>query len=318
VRREGPATLVVPALEELAAKASPASGLDLVISTWTETEDPYALAAQVASGAAVVALDDHMWAQKVLRLREAMPDARQVLAGSLISPLRMRKDEAEIAALQRAADAIDRVHARVPAMLRVGRTEQEIGRAIAEAIIDEGHATVDFVIVASGPNGASPHHSTSDRVIQPGDAVVVDIGGTMPDGYCSDCTRTYSVGAPSAEYAEFYAHLLDAQQAGVASAVPGATCESVDAASRSRLAEAGMDQWFIHRTGHGIGLETHEDPYMVAGNTLVLESGMAFSVEPGFYLPGRFGARIEDIVVCTDGGPRSLNQRPRELLEVDA
>ena len=207
------------------------------------------------------------------------------------------------------------MHARVPGWLRPGATERAVGSAIAEAIRAEGHASVDFVIVASGPNAASPHHEVSDRVLLDGDVVVVDIGGTMPSGYCSDSTRTYAIGEPPAEFTAYYKVLYDAQEAACAAVRPGVTAESVDAAARRPITAAGYGEAFFHRTGHGIGLEVHEDPYIVTGNGELLEPGMAFSVEPGIY-PGPHGARIEDIVVCTPGGCERLNNSPRELVIV--
>jgi Xaa-Pro aminopeptidase len=228
-----------------------------------------------------------MWAQKVLDLRAAMPSVEQVPAGRVLRELRMRKDAAEIAALAEAGAAIDRVHSGVPELLRPGRTEREVARDIAALILDVGHVRVDFVIVAAGPNGASPHHEPANRAIQPGEPVVIDIGGTMPSGYCSDSTRMYCIGDPPGDFADYYGVLERAQ--------------------------AGFGEFFVHRTGHGIGLETHEHPYMVAGNGLALEGGMAFSVEPGIYVPGRHGARIEDIVVCGESGAVVLNARPRSL-----
>jgi Xaa-Pro aminopeptidase len=313
LRASGEACLVVPALEELAAQASPISRLGLRIVPWQETEDPVALVATILDGATTVALDDHMWAEKVLAFRDFMPHAQQVVAGPLLQHLRMRKSTAEVQALRSAGAAIDRVHARMAEWLRVGRTEREVGRDIYDAIIAEGHVRVDFVIVASGPNGASPHAEVSDRVIQAGDTVVVDIGGTTEAGYCSDETRTYCLGNPPTEASDYYAVLLRAQLAACDHARPGVTAESVDAAARDVITAAGYGEAFLHRTGHGIGLETHEEPYIVAGNSTVLEPGMAFSIEPGIYLPGRHGARIEDIVVVTDDGIERLNQRPREL-----
>nr|WP_187361082.1 Xaa-Pro peptidase family protein [Phytoactinopolyspora mesophila] len=314
---EGPPCLVVPALEKPAAEASAAGELALEILPWQESEDPVRMVAAMLPAARSVGLDDHMWAEKVLRFRAAMPDAEQRLAGAVLSELRIRKDEAEINALREAAGAIDRVHARVPDWLKVGRTEAEVGRDIADAIIAEGHVRIDFVIVASGPNGASPHHETSGRRIEAGDAVVVDIGGTTAAGYCSDETRTYVVGHSPAGFAAEYEILRRAQQAAVAHVRPGVTAESVDAAARSILAEAGLGEYFIHRTGHGIGMESHEEPYIADGNARSLEPGMAFSIEPGFYRPGVYGARIEDIVIVTDDGVESLNKRPRELVVVD-
>jgi len=313
---DGDPKIVVPFLEKPAALASPIGELGIEILTWNETDDPYALVGSLLPTRGRAALDNHMWAEKVLRLRAAMPDVDQMLAGTVLRELRMRKTPDEVEALRRAGAAIDRVHAQVPQWLRAGRTEREVGKDIAEAILAEGHVSVDFVIVGSGPNGASPHHELSDRVIQAGEPVVVDIGGTMPDGYCSDETRTYSVGEPPAEFSAYYEVLLAAQIAACEHVRPGVTCESVDAAARAVIADAGYGDYFVHRTGHGIGLETHEEPYIVTGNTEVLEPGMAFSIEPGIYLPGQHGARIEDIVVCGESAGERVNLRPRELVVV--
>ncbi len=287
--RTGPAGsdpfLVVPRLEAPAAQASPAGKLDLEIVGWDETDDPYALVACRLG--------------QVAALRE----------------LRACKSPAEVAALLAAGEAIDRVHAQVPGWLRPGRTEREVAADISDAILAAGHVTVDFAIVASGPNGASPHHTATERVLQAGDAVVVDIGGTMPSGYCSDCTRTYAIGAPPAEFAAYYQVLKDAQEAACAAVRPGVRAEAVDAAAREPIAAAGYGEYFVHRTGHGIGLETHEDPYIVSGNSEILQPGNAFSIEPGIY-PGPHGARIEDIVVCTEAGAQRLNNVTRELVVV--
>ena len=312
-----PAFLVVPRLELAAAQASPASGLELELIPWEETEDPYALIADRLGPVATTGLDDQMWALMVLKLRAALPGAQQVLASAALRDLRMRKSPAEVAALREAGAAIDRVHRRVPGWLRAGRTEREVGADIAEAILAEGHVQVDFVIVGSGPNGASPHHEVSGRVLQPGDPVVVDIGGRMPSGYRSDCTRTYAVGTPPDEFLAYYQVLKDAQQAAFDRVKPGVTAEEVDAAAREPITAAGYGDAFIHRTGHGIGLESHEDPYIVTGNREPLEPGMAFSIEPGIY-PGPHGARIEDIVVCTEDGAERLNNISRDLVIVEA
>lgn len=312
--RDGEPVLVVPALERPAAEASPVSGLGIEVLDWAETADPYALVASRLGGAARAAVDDHMHAAKVLGLRAALPGVEQVLAGPVLGPLRARKSAAEVAALREAGAAIDAVHDRMAEFLRPGRTEREVGRDIAEAIVAAGHVTVEFVIVGSGPNGASPHHELSDRVIGAGEPVVVDIGGVTAAGYCSDSTRTYSLGEPPAEFAAYYP-VLQAAQAGAVDAVrPGVTAESIDAAARDVITAAGHGEAFMHRTGHGIGLEAHEDPYIVAGNATVLEPGMAFSVEPGIYQPGRHGARIEDIVVVTEDGVERLNRTTRDLV----
>jgi Xaa-Pro aminopeptidase len=309
--------LVVPRLELPAAQASPAGGLGLEIIPWDETDDPYAQVAQRLAGMpGPVGLSDRMWALMVLRFRDALPGVRQELASAALGGMRIRKTPAEVAALRAAGEAIDRVHAQVPAWLRPGRTERQVAADIADAIIQEGHARVDFTIVGSGPNAASPHHEVSDRALQRGDAVVVDIGGTMPSGYCSDCTRTYVIGEPQPDFAAYYRVLRDAQQTAFAAVQPGVTAEAVDAAAREPITDAGYGEYFVHRTGHGIGLETHEDPYIVSGNAQPLRPGMAFSIEPGIY-PGPHGARIEDIVVCTEHGGERLNNAGRELVCVD-
>jgi Xaa-Pro aminopeptidase len=305
---DGDPFLVVPRLELPAAQASPAGAFSLEMIPWDETDDPYELVARRLGPVSSVGLSDRMWAMMVLRFRAALPAARQGLAS---------------AALRRAGGAapggppppIDRVHAALPGWLRPGRTELEVAADVAAAISDEGHARTDFVIIASGPNAASPHHEPSGRVLRPGDAVVVDIGGTMPSGYCSDCTRVYAVGSPPAEFTAYYEVLRDAQEAACAAVRPGVTAEAVDAAARAPITAAGYGPKFVHRTGHGIGLETHEDPYIVAGNAEPLAPGMAFSVEPGIY-PGPHGARIEDIVVCTEQGYERLNHVTRELVVV--
>ena len=315
----GEPTLLVPRLEQPAAIASGA-GESVRILSHEETDDAFAIAARVIADALgrparTVGLADRMWAEQVLRFRDVMPQADQVAAGAVLRPLRLRKQPDEVDSLRRAGQAIDRVHRRMAEWLRPGRTEAEVGRDIADAIIAEGHTAVNFVIVGSGPNGASPHHQLSDRVIEAGDPVVVDIGGALPDGYCSDCTRNYVAGGrPPAEYADYYAVLLEAQQASCASVRPGVTAQEVDAAARDVIAGAGFGEWFIHRTGHGIGLEEHEDPYIVAGNDTALVPGMCFSIEPGIYASGRHGARIEDIVVVTEDGVERLNIRPRDLV----
>ncbi len=307
--------LVLPRLELRGAHASPAGGLGIELAGWDETDDPFALVAARLGAVGRVGLSDRMWALMVLRFRAAMPGTEQLLASTVLRELRARKSPAEVAALRAAGEAIDRVHAQVPGWLRPGRTEKQVAAVIGEAILAEGHARVDFTIVGSGPNGASPHHTASDRVLQAGDAVVVDIGGTMPSGYCSDCTRTYAIGNPSDEFAAYYRVLQAAQEAAFLAVRPGVMAETVDAAAREPITAAGYGEFFVHRTGHGIGLETHEDPYIVSGNTEELRPGHAFSIEPGIY-PGRDGARIEDIVVCTDEGCQRLNNVTRDLVVV--
>jgi Xaa-Pro aminopeptidase len=307
--------LLVPQLELKAAQASPAGALALEMVTWGETGHPFGMIKSVVGDPRSVALSDRMWALHVLQFKDVFPGAEQHLASTVLSPLRVRKSAAEIAALKAAGEAIDRVHANVPGWLKPGLTERQVGAKIAEAILAEGHVQVDFVIVGSGPNAASPHHEVSDRVIQDGDVVVVDIGGTMPSGYCSDCTRTYAMGHAPDDFTRYYEVLYNAQEAATVSVQPGVTAESVDKTARTIITDAGYGEWFIHRTGHGIGLESHEDPYIVAGNATPLEPGMAFSIEPGIY-PGPHGARIEDIVICTEDGYQRVNNAPRALVTV--
>jgi Xaa-Pro aminopeptidase len=314
---DGAPTLLVPRLEQPAALASPVPRLGLEVRPWEETDDPFALVASLlgAAGGARLAVSNRMWAEQVLRLRAAIGNPDLILADAVLRDLRLIKDQAEVEGLRAAGAAIDAVHARMGEWLRPGRTEAEVGRDIADAIILAGHAEVSFTIVGSGPNGASPHHHVSGRVIEAGDPVVVDIGGIMPDGYCSDSTRTYLAGGPpDPEFAAYYAVLRAAQDASVEAVRPGVRAEAVDAAAREPIAAAGYGEFFVHRTGHGIGLDAHEEPWIVAGNGLPLAAGMAFSVEPGIYLPGRHGARIEDIVVCTEDGVERLNNAPRELV----
>jgi Xaa-Pro aminopeptidase len=319
VPAHGDPILLVPRLEQPAAVASGA-GDSVSIVTHEETDDAFVLAARIIADAIgrpaqTVGVADRMWAQQVLRFRDVMPQANQVAAGDVMRPLRLHKQPDEVDALRRAGQAIDRVHSRMGEWLRPGRTEAEVGRDIADAILAEGHSQVNFTIVASGPNGASPHHQLSERVIEAGDPVVVDIGGAMPDGYCSDCTRVYVAGGPPpAEFADYYAVLLEAQQESCASVRPGMSAQQVDAAARDVIAAAGYGEMFIHRTGHGIGLEEHEEPWIVAGNETTLAPGMCFSIEPGIYAAGRHGARIEDIVVVTEDGVERLDTIDRDLV----
>ena len=199
----------------------------------------------------------------------------------------------------------------------VGRTEAEVSRDIGRRLVAEGHQRVNFAIVGSGPNSASPHHEPGPRRIELGEAIVCDFGGTM-DGYCSDITRTVFTGEPPAEFRALYAVLEEAQARAVEAATVGTPCEDVDGVARRIIDEGGYGPYFIHRTGHGIGLEEHEDPYLVGGNCEPLQPGHAFSVEPGIYLAGRWGARIEDIVVASDAGPDALNTVDHSLAILEA
>ncbi len=318
VPADGEATLVVPRLEAPRVEVDPGV---FGVRSYAEGEDPVAVVAGLVGGAGVrLAVSDRAWATFVLDLQRALPGTSWSAASTITGPLRAIKDDAEVAALAMAAAAADAVAAdllagRIPL---IGRTERSVSDDIGRRLIAEGHQKVNFAIVGSGPNSASPHHEPGSRRIGAGEPVVCDFGGTM-DGYCSDITRTVWTGTePPADFAALYRLLEAAQAAAVRAAVVGVACEDVDAAARRPIAAAGYGEAFIHRTGHGIGLEEHEGPYIVAGNTTGLSAGHAFSVEPGIYLEGRFGARIEDIVVATEAGPRSLNTVSHAMTVVDA
>jgi Xaa-Pro aminopeptidase len=316
-----PPTIIVPRLELGAAEAGVRT--DIEIRTWDETDDPYVLAVAGIAGTGRIAVSDTMLAMHLLRIQAALGGGASYMpASTVLRDLRMIKDDDEIALLRAAAHAADRVVAAIAGGRLVGRTEADVAREVRDRLVDEGHEAATFAIVASGPDSSSPHHDASDRVIRAGEPVVLDIGGTL-GGYGSDITRTLWVTGgddtkrPDARFAELFAVLHAAQAAATRAVRPGIACEAIDDAARSVIEAAGHGPAFFHRTGHGIGLDGHEDPYLVHGNPLPLRAGMAFSVEPGIYYPGEYGARIEDIVVCGEDGPIVLNEAPRELAVVD-
>ena len=319
--RDGEATLVVPALEAPRVVERPEV---FAVRPWGETEDPIELVSALIGPAEHAVVGDRTWARFVLALQQARPTVCFTSAAELVGPLRAVKDTAEVEALRRAAGAVDSViasiqHGDVPL---VGRTEADVAAEVGRRLLDAGHRKVNFVIVASGPNAASPHHEPGARTIEHGEVVLFDIGGTWTAGehdvaYCSDITRCVHLGEPPTDVAHAYRALFDAQQAASAAATVGTPCEAVDAVARDRLGAAGLGESFVHRTGHGIGVEEHEDPYLVAGNATPLVAGHAFSIEPGVYLPGRFGLRLEDIVVAAADGPDVLNTARRDLVVLD-
>lgn len=317
---DGAATLVIPRLEAPRAQAAdPTPGL-FDLRAWDETEEPLGLVADLVGSRASIAIGDRTWARFVLALQARLDHVSRWVPASLVTgPLRAVKDAYEVAALRRAAAAADRVATQLIAgqVPLVGRTEAEVSRDLGDRLRAEGHTRVNFAIVGSGPNSASPHHDAGERRIGRGEAVVCDFGGTL-DGYCSDITRTVFTGEPPAEFCDLYSVLEAAQAAAVAAAMVGVACEDVDGVARNRIADGGFGPYFIHRTGHGIGCEEHEDPYLVAGNAERIVPGHAFSVEPGIYLPGRWGARIEDIVLATAEGPEALNAVDHALAVVEA
>lgn len=313
---EGTPQLFAPGTDILDLNLSPVPQLDVQVHGWNDGDDIYGQVADaIGRDASKVAATAALTADHLFQL-QGLISAEWVLANTALAELFSSKDPAEIDELRKAAQAIDRVHAEVPELLQPGRTEREVADDL-EALILKEHVSVDFVIVGSMENGANPHHSFSDRVINAGDPVVVDIGGTLASGYHSDCTRTYVAGgdftkAPQ-DFLDAYKVLQDAQLASLEFAKPGRTAEEIDASSRTPISEAGYGEYFTHRLGHGIGLSGHEEPFIIAGNDLVIQESMAFSIEPGIYMPGKWGMRIEDIVTTTKDGIESLNQGPREL-----
>ena len=303
--------LLVPRLEAPRVAPGPFG-----LRSWDETEDPITLVAQTLEGALRIAVGDHTWAAFVVDLQHAVNADTWTKASQLTKHLRMRKEEDEVEALRQVAEQADRVTMRIPSEVRFeGSTEQSVSMRLRNMLLEEGHDQAEFAIVASGPNGASPHHNAGARVIGLGDMIVLDFGGSLW-GYKSDTTRTFVVGKPTDKQLEVHAVVLEANAIARETVAPGIPCQEVDRAARGVIEEAGFGSYFVHRTGHGIGLEVHEHPYIVEGNSLDLESGMAFSIEPGIYLPGEFGVRIEDIVVCGDDGVIELNDSTRELVEV--
>jgi Xaa-Pro aminopeptidase len=315
VPRVGDAMLVIPRLE---APRVELRGDTFGLLPWNETDDPIALVAGLVGTPSVAAVGDTMWARFLVELLGHWPTSgtRYVRSTEVMNDLRMCKDPAEIAALAAAGAAVDRIAAELQsgAIPLVGRTEAEVSADLGARILAEGHDVVNFAIVAAGANAASPHHHPGERVIANDELVLCDFGGTMA-GYCSDITRCVFTGSNiPGDIAEAYDVLFAAQAAGVAAGEVGAACQDVDRAARRVINDAGYGKWFIHRTGHGIGMEAHEDPYMVEGNDLPLAAGHAFSVEPGIYIDGRWGMRLEDIVVATDRGPLPMNTVDHRLV----
>ena len=315
IPQEGEASLIIPRLE--GPRVHQMNDVFTMVP-WNETEDPVAIAHALLGSAQTIAVGDQMWSRFLVDLLVHRPNAKYVRSVTVMEALRSRKDAAEVAALVAAGAAADRVAAQLHAgeIPMVGRTEAEVSADISARLIAEGHQNVNFAIVAAGENAASPHHHAGDRVIQYGEIVLCDFGGTM-NGYCSDITRCVHIGEVPQDIADAYAVLLRAQAAGVNAGVVGSSCENVDAVTRAIIDDAGYGEYFVHRTGHGIGMEEHEDPYMVSGNTTPIAAGHAYSVEPGIYVPGKWGMRLEDIVVATDNGPMAVNHANHHLVVLD-
>lgn len=306
--------MLVPALEQGDTETAPGAGA-FVVSSWKDGQDPYRAAAALLRPEGRYGISDSSWAVHLLGLQRALPGTAYAALGEALPMLRAVKDTAELERLAAAGAAADAAYQDVLRVPFAGRRESEIAADLARLLLDHGHSQVDFTVVGSGPNGADPHHEAGERVIEDGDMVVLDFGG-LKHGYGSDTTRTVHVGEASAEERRVHDVVREAQQAAFEAVRPGVTCQEVDRVARAVITEAGYGEYFIHRTGHGIGVTTHEPPYLVEGEELPLVPGMCFSIEPGIYLPGRFGVRIEDIVVCTEDGGRRLNSTPHTMAVV--
>ncbi|MGK3708226.1 M24 family metallopeptidase [Arthrobacter sp. IK3] len=311
VPADGEPRLLVPKLERPDAEAAPA-GSNLGIVDWTDGSDPYAAAASLLGRDGRYAISDSAWAMHLLGLQDHVPGASYVSMTTALPMLRAIKDADEIDGLAAAGAAADLAYEEIVKVQFAGRSENDVGAELARLLRRFGHSQVDFTVVGSGPNGANPHHEIGPRIIGEGDMVVLDFGG-LKDGYGSDTTRTVHVGEPAAKEREVHGVVRRAQQAAFEAVRPGVECQEIDRVARAVITEAGYGEYFIHRVGHGIGLTTHEPPYMVEGETQILEPGMCFSIEPGIYLPGQFGVRIEDIVTVVPDGGRRLNQTPHRM-----
>jgi Xaa-Pro aminopeptidase len=324
LRPEANPVFLGPRLELGAAEAAPGLGSgDVRLVPWAEGEDPYAIVAPLLTGSDGLPVDAHVLVSDGLRaafllgLQRVLAGARWGLASTALAALRRSKDADEVALLRAAAEAADRVIDAMMARPLVGRSEADVAAEVRARLVDEGHDTAEFAIVASGRHSASPHHEPGSRPIGEAEALLFDIGGRR-GGYCSDTTRTFWVGdadgsAVDPVFAEIHALTERAQAAGRAAVRSGVTFAAIDAAARDVITARGYGDAFFHRLGHGIGLEVHEEPYVIWDNPDVAGTGDTFSVEPGIYLEGRFGVRIEDVVVCAEGGSESLNRTPREL-----
>jgi Xaa-Pro aminopeptidase len=307
--------MIMPILERPDAETAPSAGT-IALTDWTDGSDPYAKAAPLLDPNGTYAISDSAWALQLLGLQGTLPSTRYVSMTDALPMLRAVKDADEIERLAAAGAAADACYEELLHVRFSGRKETDVAADLADLLISHGHSQVDFTVVGSGPNGANPHHEAADRTIEEGDMVVLDFGG-LKDGYGSDTSRTVHVGEPTDEEREVHDIVRHAQQTGYEAVRPGVACQDIDRAARRAIADAGYGEQFIHRVGHGIGQTTHEPPYMVEGETHPLEPGMCFSIEPGIYLSGRFGVRIEDIVAVTEDGGRRFNNTSREIQIVE-
>ena len=311
VRPQAAPVVVVPRLERPLAEAAGLEGI-AEVRAWEETEDPHGIVAGVIGGEGAIGCSERMWAMHLLELQRALGRRRFVSAAAALAPLRTIKDTREVGLLKRAARYADEAFARLLQTRLETTTERDIATRLGELLLETGNEEIAFTIVGSGPNGASPHHEPASREVLAGDGVVLDFGGRT-GGYCSDISRTVAIATASSELRHVHEIVREAQEEAFRAVRPGVPAEEVDRAARDVIERSGYGDLFVHRTGHGIGLEEHEPPYIVSGNREPLQPGMCFSIEPGIYVPGEFGVRIEDIVTVTDQGARRLNHASREL-----
>ncbi|MCX4753396.1 aminopeptidase P family protein [Kitasatospora purpeofusca] len=304
--------LIVPALER--PDAERAEGAPAVrLLDWTDGQDPYAAAVPLLDPAGRYGVSDNTWAMHLLGLQSALPGTGWTSLTETLPMLRAVKGPDELERLAAAGGAADAAYRGILEVEFAGRRETDVAADLSALLIQYGHSQVDFTVVGSGPNGANPHHEAGERIIGTGDTVVLDFGG-LKDGYGSDTTRTVHVGTDVPdEVRKVHDVVRQAQQTAFEAVRPGIACQEIDRIARRVITEAGYGEYFIHRTGHGIGITTHEPPYLVEGEQQPLVPGMCFSIEPGVYLPGRFGVRIEDIVTVTEQGGRRFNNTPHEL-----
>lgn len=320
----GPGYFVTPAFE---AASLPELPEGTQVKTWDETDNPSALAANIIADTlhggpgginCTVGVGERLWSVFLLRLQAELPRASFTPATTVLSAARQVKTAGEVAAMQKAGAASDDAFAEFVGKEFTGKSELELSAVFADLLKARGVQLADPPLVASGPNSASPHHHSGERIIKEGDAIVLDFWGTLDD-YTFDCTRTVFVGgapAPGSEEATVYGVVARAQEAAVQAARAGMTCEALDQVARGIITEAGYGEYFTHRLGHGIGLDTHEAPYIVKGNDTVLQDGMSFSIEPGIYLPNKFGVRVEDCVAIVDGKAVRFNNADHGIISV--
>ena len=313
----GPMIIIVPELEAMKTE-----GVGYEVETVSYPEDPTMWSRAVEKGVKATRLEGDTIGVETLSFRvmemrlleTAMPNAKIMAAQEITASLRMQKDADELACMRAAADIAQRALREALPKIKIGMTEREAAVEITTQLFQQGSGSIlPFPpIMSSGPNSANPHAFPSERRLEDGDLLVIDWGASV-DGYFSDITRTFGVGEVEEEYATIHQIVQDANAAARAIVKPGVTCAAVDKAARDVIEKAGYGEYFIHRTGHGLGMEGHEEPYMRAGNQMKLEPGMTFTIEPGIYLPDRGGVRIEDDVAVTEDGVESLTDMPREM-----